>query len=57
MGSQEREGVSGDTGREGVCEEVGVGADSVLTMVALVYKVNISALKLQVSVCDDVTTV
>ena len=36
MGSQVREGVSGDAGSESIREEMGVIADGVFTVVALV---------------------
>ena len=57
MGSQEREGVSGNAGCEGVCEEVGVGTDGVLAVVTLIYEEDVSTVKLQVPVRDNIAAV
>ena len=46
MGSQEREGVSGNAGGECVGEEVQVSADGVFTVVTLVDKEDVSTVKL-----------
>ena len=57
MNSQIREGVSGDAGSESIREEVGVVADDVLTVVALIGYKDVSTLKLQVPVSDDAASV
>ena len=52
MGSQVREGVSGNARGESICEKVGVVAYGVLAVIALIGDENVSVLELQISVGD-----